>query len=163
MSIATITVPRRIAERIRREAEKAGISTDEYIVELLTQGLDPPERAKEYIEAARSLVEEAWEELKKGNVRQAAEKTWGAAALAVKAYAYWKEGRRLTSHRELWMYTDIIAKEFGEWVNDAWNQAGGMHICFYEGWCSRSHVEAALKQVSRLVDEIARRITNADP
>lgn len=40
------------------------------------------------METALDLLEEAREELGKGNVRQAAEKLWGAAALAVKAHAY---------------------------------------------------------------------------
>lgn len=43
------------------------------------------------------LIGRAREELAKGNIRQAAENVWGAAALAVKAYAAWKEGRRLVS------------------------------------------------------------------
>jgi len=40
---------------------------------------------------------------------------WGAAALAVKAYALWREGRRLAGHRELWEYKSIVADEVGGW------------------------------------------------
>ena len=42
---------------------------------------------------------EVQEELGKGNVRQAVERFWGAAAFAIKAYAYWRESKHLTSHR----------------------------------------------------------------
>lgn len=72
--VVAVLVPRSIVEYVRREAEKLGLSLEEYIVEVLVQGLDPRDRAVEYIEAAKELLEEAREELKKGNIRQAAEK-----------------------------------------------------------------------------------------
>ncbi len=50
----------------------------------------------------------------KGDVQQAAEKLWGAAALAVKAYASWREGKRLASHRELWEYSKKLINELEE-------------------------------------------------
>ncbi len=62
----------------------------------------------EYVEVAEDFLRRAREELKGGDVRQATEKVWGAAALAVKAYAKWREGRRLVSHGELWEYRRII-------------------------------------------------------
>ncbi len=149
-----IVVRGRIAKRVREEAEKLGVSIDEYLIELLSQGLDPKDRALEYIEVAKELLREAREELDKGNVRQAAEKVWGAAALAIKAYAYWREGRRLSSHGELWEYKRRLAKELGRWISDAWAHANAMHTCFYEGWCAREDVEDALNQVEKLVREI---------
>jgi hypothetical protein len=145
----------RLARRVREEAERLGFSVDEYLVEVLSQGLDPKDRALEYIEAAKDLLREAREELEKKNVRQAAEKLWGAAALAVKAYAYWKEGKRLTSHGELWEYMRVMAKELGSWVRVAWMYANGMHTCFYEGWCAEEDVEDALKNIEKLVREVA--------
>ena len=157
----TITLPRVIVERIRREAERLGLSLDEYLVELLSQSLDPRDRAREYAEAARELLEQARRELEKGNVRQAAEKAWGAAALAVKAYAYWKEQRRLSSHGELWEYARRIKRELGSWVSDAWAQAISMHICFYEGWCTAEDVEEALKRIEKLVKETGSHITES--
>ena len=95
----------------------------------------------EYVEAAEDLLEKARGELERGNTRQAAEKLWGAAALAVKAYAYLKEGNRLTSHGELWEYMRLMAREFGRWVRGAWMYANGMHTCFYEGWCDKEDVD----------------------
>ena len=145
----------RLAKRVREEAEKHSISVEEYLLELLSQGLDPRDRALEYIEAAEDLLEEAREELGKGNVRQAAEKLWGAAALAVKAYAYWREGKRLTSHGELWEYKRIMEDELGEWVSDSWYAANTMHICFYEVWCKEKDVSTAQKRVEKLVKEVA--------
>ncbi len=88
MNIA-IVLPGRIVELARREAKKLGL--EEYLVELVIQQLDPKDRAVEYIEVAKKLLEEAKKELEKGNIQQAAEKAWGATALAIKAYAWWKE------------------------------------------------------------------------
>ncbi len=89
------------------------------MLELVAQGLDPKDKAKEYIEAARDLLSQAREELKRGNARQAAEKLWGATALAVKAYASWKHNKVLRSHAELWEYKRKMMKDLGEWVNSS--------------------------------------------
>ena len=158
MSLSAIVVRGRLAKRIREKAEKLGISVDEYLVELLSQDLDPRDRVREYIEAAEELLQEAREELGKGNVRQAAEKLWGAATLTVKAYAYWRDGKRLTSHGELWEYKRKLIKELGKWVHDSWANATEMHICFYEGWCSKEDIENALEAIEKLVREVASRI-----
>jgi hypothetical protein len=94
-------------------------------------------------------------------VRQAAKKLWGAAALSIKAYAYWRENRRLSSHRELWEYKRRVAREIGNWVFDSWALANEIHTCFYEGWCEHVDVEEALKRIEKLVKEIALKIREA--
>jgi len=155
---ATVTLPKSIAERARREAEKLGVSLEEFIVELLIQGLDPRDRAAGYVEASEELLGQAKEELRKGDTRQAAEKAWGAAALAVKAYAMCREGKRLTSHGELWRYRRRLAKEVGKWVKISWAYANMMHTCFYENWCDREDVGDALEYIERLVSEVRSRV-----
>ncbi len=127
---------------------------EEYLVDLVTRNLDPSERAQEYIEAAREFLERSREELRAGNIRQSAEKAWGAVALAVKAYAAWKEERILASHGELWRYILVLRRELGKWVSNAWNAGYSMHACFYEGWCSREHVEDAIEEIERLVKAV---------
>jgi len=153
--LVAVMLPRSVVERLKREAGRTGLTIEEHILELLLRDLDPSERAREYADAAKALLGQAYEELARGDVRQAAEKAWGAAALAVKAYAAWRTGKRLASHRELWTYTREMITELGGWVSDAWAQASAMHICFYEGWCTREHVEHALERVKRLVDTVA--------
>ncbi len=69
-----ISLHRSIVERLHREAQRLGLTVEEYLIELIAQSLDPSERAMEYIQAARGLLERAREELGKGDVRQAAEK-----------------------------------------------------------------------------------------
>ncbi len=56
-------IPERIAERIRREAEKQGLAPEEDILEAITRDLDPDERTREYIEPASALLEQAKGEL----------------------------------------------------------------------------------------------------
>ncbi len=157
-SAKMLRLPSVIVERLEHEARRAGLSLEEYVLELVLRDLDPSERAREYIEAAKDLVGQAKEEFKRGDMRQAAEKLWGATALAVKAYAEWREGRRLASHGELWEYSKKLIEELGEWVYDAWMAANGMHTCFYEGWCTDKHVEEALKRIEKLINEVEKRI-----
>ncbi len=114
----SVKLPRSIVERIKRDAKRAGLSLEEYIIELIFQSLDPDERILEYVDVAKDLLEQAVEELWKGDVGQATEKVWVAAALAVKAYAEWKERRRLTSHGELWEYMRRMVKEPELWVRE---------------------------------------------
>ncbi|NPA05452.1 MAG: hypothetical protein GXO09_05100, partial [Crenarchaeota archaeon] len=58
-----------------------------------------------------------------------------------------------------WMYERELEEELGEWVYDAWMAANGMHTCFYGGWCTERHVEEALPRIRRLVEEVARIIS----
>ncbi len=157
----SIKIPTNIGELLEKEARRRGLTLDEYLVEVALKALDPPARLKEYIRASKELLEHAREELRKGNVRQAAEKVWGAAALTIKAYAEWREGRRLASHRELWEYKEILVSELGDWVGTTFREAHSMHICFYEGWCTQRDVEDTLKHVRKLVAEVEKAITKS--
>ena len=150
-----------IAKKLEEEARKHDMTPEEYLLEILTQDLDPQERAKEYLKTAEELLRQAKEELERGDFRQAAEKLWGSAALAVKAYAYWKDGKRLASHGELWKYKNKLMRDLGEWVYEAWMVASGMHVCFYEGWCDKEDVERATKWVERLVRGVAKSIESS--
>lgn len=154
----SISLPKVVIERAKKEARRLGVSIEEYFLELVSQGLDPRDRSVEYIKACKELLEQARKELEEQNVRQAAEKVWSAAALAIKAYAYWREGRRLASHGELWEYVEVVADNLGDWVRSAWNEAVGMHECFYEGWCKPKQVGSALKRVEGLAAGIEARI-----
>ena len=161
MGASVVVLPSVIVERARKEAKKLGISLEEYLLELISRDLDPRSRAIEYIKVSEELLEQARDELRKDNVRQAAEKVWGATALAVKAYAYWREDRRLVSHGEMWEYVEVLAGDIGEWVRDVWYAGNAMHICFYEGWCKPGQVEAAMKHAEKLVKEIKAKLSGA--
>jgi PaREP1/PaREP8 domain containing family protein len=127
-------------------------------MDVATACLDPPERARAYAEAALELLREAEAEVARGDLWQASEEVWHMAALAVRAFAYWRDGVRLASHGELWRYAKKVAEELGEWVHDAWAHANAMYVNFYVGWVSGEQVAAALNRVRRLVEAVAGRV-----
>ncbi len=146
--------PIELQRKSRKKRENLGLSLEEYVLDLVLTDLDPVERAREYIEVAKDLLGQAEEELAKGDIRQAAEKLWSAAALTIKACAEYREGRRLGSHKELWEYMGIMVSDFGPWIREAWMFANAMHTCFYEGWCAKEDVVDALKKIRKLVAKI---------
>lgn len=154
-SEAVVRLPRSLLEKLVKAAEASGVSLEELLVDRLVEALDPRDRAEAYWAMAEEYLREAREELEKGNLRQASEKIWGAAALAVKALAYEREGRRLSSHGELWEYVDRLVRETGdESIGDAWRTATAMHVNFYEGWAPRGEVERSLRKVKELVSKL---------
>lgn len=78
----------------------------------------------------------------------------GALALAVKAYAYWRDGKRLVGHGEMWEYIEISVNDVGEWVRDSWYAGNATNICFYEEWCKPNQAKAAMKHIKKLIKEI---------
>ncbi|MHA1594574.1 MAG: hypothetical protein ACTSXJ_05410 [Candidatus Baldrarchaeia archaeon] len=51
-----IVLPKAIVDRVRKEAERRGLSLGDYIIDLLSQGLDPKDRAREYVIVAEELL-----------------------------------------------------------------------------------------------------------
>lgn len=62
---------------MKREAEKRGITLEEYLLELISYNLNPRDRAVEYVKVSEELLEQCESKLEKNNVRQATEKAWG--------------------------------------------------------------------------------------
>ena len=151
-----LNVPKVILNELERRARERGISVDEYLADLVFQDPDLVERSKKYAKASLELLDQAENELVKGNLRQAGEKIWGATALIIKAHALIKVGRRLTSHRELWEYKNELAKEIGDWVIVVFQQASSMHINFYENWATKKDIEKALDAVRKLVKTLVK-------
>ena len=153
----SLVVSEKVYRRLRELAEAKAMSVEELVLSLATEGMDPKEVAQIYWETAESLLTRAQEELAKGNLRQASEKMWGAAALAVKALAHELEGRRLASHGELWEFVGELSRRAGDVeLGRLWRSASSMHVNFYEGWASREHVEDALSDVRELINRLKR-------
>jgi len=153
-----LLLPRIIIEELKRKADEAGISIDEYLFDIIVRDSDPNIAIEKYLKGAQQLIEQAEEEIKKENLRQASEKVWGACALAVKAHALARKGARLESYRDLWVYKNEIAKEIGDWVRIVFKLADSMHKNFYENLATREDVEDVLKEVKKLVKSITRSI-----
>jgi predicted DNA-binding protein len=74
-----LRLPYSIVEKLSRKAKKLDMSVEEYVIELISSSLDPLEIAHEYIEASLGLLEQAIEEVKRGDIRQGAKKLWAVS------------------------------------------------------------------------------------
>ena len=107
-----------------------------------------------YRSQSRVYRTQADEELAKGDLCQASEKGWGAAAEMVKAAA---DERDLThdTHRDLFLAVNRLAAETGDMdLPMLFQTANGLHRNFYEGWLERDTVERSLGQVTELVTRV---------
>jgi len=107
-----------------------------------------------YRTAASELLEQGFAELTVGDLRQASEKGWGAAAIAVKAVA---EGRGWShgSHDDLFAAVDRLARELPEaGLFSSFTAAAALRQNFYEGWQTPDLVAHNLEQARRFVEAV---------
>ena len=91
-------------------------------------------------------------ELAAGDVRQASEKGWGAAAQMVKAIAELR-GWTHSSHGALYAVIDRLVRETGNQdIRRLFNAASTLHVNFYENWMSAEYVQSGLEDVRRLLE-----------
>ena len=108
----------------------------------------------EYYHQAVTFLERARAYLNDGDLLQASERGWGAAAQMVKAVAE-ARGWRHQDHRSLYEVVNRLVKETGDdSLSTAFGLAGALHTNFYEGWLPRETVELCLTQVAELVDKL---------
>ena len=109
---------------------------------------------QDYQKQSRAFLAQAQEEYEKGDLRQASEKSWGAAAQIVKAVAEsrgWDHSRHRLLHQAV--------SRLGAEVNDpqVWrlfHSAIVLHTNFYEGYLDHAEIKDALGQVSEFVDKV---------
>lgn len=107
-----------------------------------------------YRTAAETFIEQAFVELSVGDLRQASEKGWGAAAEIVKAVAE-QRGWDHRRHEDLYLAVDRISKEIRDsGILPRFNNAGQLHMNFYEGWLAEPNVRAGLQEVQELVQRL---------
>ena len=109
---------------------------------------------QKYRAASRQLLAQARSELHVGDVRQASEKGWGAAAQMVKAVAE-QRGWEHDSHALLFAVVRDIQRTTGDPdLRRLFRLANALHINFYEDWLDRVDVAEGLDDVERLLDKI---------
>ena len=97
------------------------------------------------------FMRQAEQEFRDGDILQASEKGWGAAAHAVKAVAE-RRGWQHNSHNDLFDIAGILATERGTpEIADLFRAASSLHRNFYEGHLSVQGVSRRLRQVRRLL------------
>lgn len=111
-------------------------------------------RAEEYALTSRELWTKAQEALVQGDLLQASEKGWGAAAHMVKGVAErrgWGHGR----HREFYQAVDRLAQETGDPdMRTLFDVANALHANFYENWMSQAFVENGLERVREFLEKL---------
>ncbi len=101
----------------------------------------------EYLRKARAHLDE-------GDLLQASEKGWGAAAVLLKAIAE-ESGWRHNHHRYLWHALQRLADESGdEEMRDRFSVANALHMNYYEDWLDAKTVARNLGAVERLVESL---------
>ena len=110
----------------------------------------------EYRIASRQLLAQGFTELASGDVRQASEKGWGAAAQMLKAVAE-QRGWQHNSHGALYRVVDRLVQETGDRdIHTLFGAANGLHVNFYENWATDASIENGLQDMERLLDKLER-------
>ena len=111
-------------------------------------------RTDYHIETAAQFLVRARVYLADGDLLQASEKGWGAAAQTVKAVA---ESRSWDhhGHRQLHQAVErlMVETERGELL-DWFSAANTLHANFYDGFLSAAAIDAYLERVERFVEQL---------
>ncbi len=107
-----------------------------------------------YREASRHLLAQAHAELASGDLRQASEKAWGAAAQVVKAAAHLR-GWDHYSHRGLFVTVDKLADEVEDpEIHTLFAHPNYLHTNFYENAFSADRVARNLVQTEAFIAKV---------
>ena len=103
---------------------------------------------------SRKFLAQANEVLGRGDILQASEKGWGAAAHMLKVVA----DVRGWSHGSHWLLSEAVSKIVDE-TGDAdiaryYREASTLHANFYEGWLTEDLVEGGLDGVTRFIEKL---------
>ena len=109
---------------------------------------------QKYRNDSRTLLAQARAELAQGDVRQASEKGWGAAAQVLKAIAE-QRGWEHDRHRHFSRIASRLRYELGD--GDLYRQfrvAEGLHDNFYEDTLTAEDVAMDLGDVAQLLEKV---------
>jgi hypothetical protein len=97
-----------------------------------------------YREISQRLIRQAEEELQKGDLIQASEKTWGAVAHAAKSVAALRDWNH-QGHALLHDVSGQISDELGRpELRHLFRSANLMHVNFYEDWMDSEDVQIGI-------------------
>ena len=113
-------------------------------------------------EISRRFIIQADAELAAGDLLQASEKGWGAAAHAMKAVAQ-ERGWRHDNHARLFGIANRLVAETGESIiSELFGIASDAHKNFYEGDMSSETVSDSLEDIRTLLDILNNLSTNTN-
>lgn len=112
------------------------------------------QQTRTYRERSRTFLRKAREEIDAGDLEQASEKGWGAAAMMLKAVAD-ERGLPHASHALLLGIADQLEQETGnKALGELFDSASALHRNFYENKMSHDAVEWRLRRVTEFVDKV---------
>lgn len=118
---------------------------------------------QKYNMASRQLLAQARAELAQGDMRQASEKGWGAAAQMVKAVAEVR-GWPHRHHGLLTQAVENLAAETGDDdLTDQFAIANSLHVNFYEDALSTRTVRRHLDQIENLTNTLESLLPTTSP
>ena len=107
-----------------------------------------------YLEKSRVYFRQAHDELAKGDLSQASEKGWGAAAEIVKAFAE-GNGREHHGHREIQSTVNGLVEQTNDpELGNLFDIAAELHRNFYEDWMSAQRVQWGIVAVERFISKV---------
>ena len=107
-----------------------------------------------YAEQGRIYLAQAYEELARGDLSQAAEKGWGAASQLVKAAAD-ERGLPHQSHGFLFRAVGVLSEEEGgDVIRRGFDSGNSLHVNYYEGGGTEANIRASLQDVEALIEKI---------
>ncbi len=113
-------------------------------------------------ETSRRFILQADAELAAGDLLQASEKGWGAAAHAMKAIAE-ERGWRHDNHSVLFNIADRLVRETGRSeIKELFHTASSAHKNFYEGKMAKEAVADSLSDIRRLLEILSGLSTDAN-
>ena len=113
----------------------------------------PPER---YEEISRHLLEQAQDELDKGDILQASDKVWGATAHAVKAVCQ-RMGWNHHAHNHLSAAANYVASGLNRQdLMEAFGFLEAMHVNYYEHQKEADQVRLEVNRAAFFVSEFGR-------
>ena len=107
-----------------------------------------------YSNMSREYMARAEDYLRQGDLVQASEKSWGAAACALKFIAEQRDWQH-QSHSLLFDISNQVAEELGRAdLRDMFQSAKSMHQNFYENWEPEEGVEYAVGRIKNFLSEL---------
>ena len=112
--------------------------------------------AMDHLKTSYTFIEQAQEEFERGDILQASEKAWGAAARAVKAAAE-QRGWEHRSHAHLFQIVTEVARETSDdELRMLFSAANTLHQNFYEGSQNEEFVQDNIQHVLMLVNKLTK-------
>jgi len=111
--------------------------------------------AERYASLALKYLENAAEELSRGELEKASEHMWGAVAEAIKCVLAARKGVVVARHAELRRYARELARETGDpEIFRAFREAESLHSNFYEAVLEEEDLLAHFDSVRLLVSKL---------